>query len=40
VHQIGKDQKAFFEFYREKVLPDLDSIERPTSRRRAVGARR
>jgi hypothetical protein len=32
VHQIGKDQKAFFEFYREKVLPHLDSIERPSSR--------
>ena len=40
VHQVGKDQKAFFEFYREKVLPHLDSIERPSSRVRAVGARR
>jgi hypothetical protein len=40
VHQIGKDQKAFFEFYRGKVLPHLDSIERPSSRGRAVGARR
>ena len=40
VHQVGKDQKAFFEFYREKVLPHLASIERPSSRVRAVGARR
>jgi hypothetical protein len=40
VHQVGKDQQAFFEFYRENVLPHLDSIERPSSRGRAVGSRR
>jgi G6PDH family F420-dependent oxidoreductase len=30
VHQVGKDQEGFFDFYREKVLPLLGSIERPS----------
>jgi G6PDH family F420-dependent oxidoreductase len=39
VHQVGKDQKEFFEFYAKEILPELKSI--PTGPRgRAAGRRR
>jgi coenzyme F420-dependent glucose-6-phosphate dehydrogenase len=38
VHQVGKDQKGFFEFYQDEILPNLKGIR--TSRRRTRGARR
>jgi G6PDH family F420-dependent oxidoreductase len=38
VHQVGKEQKAFFDFYAEEILPELKSItaapRRPSRRRR------
>jgi coenzyme F420-dependent glucose-6-phosphate dehydrogenase len=41
VHQVGKDQKGFFEFYAEEILPKLKSVTGPrrtkTSRRRRKG---
>ena len=26
VHQVGKEQKGFFEFYEQEILPELKSI--------------
>jgi hypothetical protein len=38
VHQVGKDQKGFFEFYEQEILPQLRT---PVRRRHAAaGARR
>ena len=37
IHQVGKDQKGFFEFYAEEILPQLKSI---TARRRRKSPRR
>jgi Luciferase-like monooxygenase len=42
VHQVGKDQKGFFEFYVQEILPQLKTIlprERATGRSRRRGAR-
>ena len=36
VHQVGKDQKGFFEFYAEEILPQLKSI--PSPRRKKIFA--
>jgi coenzyme F420-dependent glucose-6-phosphate dehydrogenase len=33
VHQVGKDQKGFFEFYAEEILPQLKSIPSPRRKR-------
>jgi G6PDH family F420-dependent oxidoreductase len=38
VHQVGKEQKGFFEFYEQEILPELKSIH--PGRRRAGRARR
>jgi coenzyme F420-dependent glucose-6-phosphate dehydrogenase len=37
IHQVGKDQKGFFEFYAEEILPQLKSM---SSSRRKTAARR
>ncbi|HKC98822.1 MAG TPA: TIGR03557 family F420-dependent LLM class oxidoreductase [Methylomirabilota bacterium] len=37
VHQVGKDQKGFFEFYEQEILPQLRA---PARRRRAAARRR
>jgi coenzyme F420-dependent glucose-6-phosphate dehydrogenase len=31
VHQVGKEQKGFFEFYAEEILPHVNSIGHPDS---------
>jgi G6PDH family F420-dependent oxidoreductase len=40
VHQVGKDQKGFFEFYEQEILPELKTLDRqrraPARRRRRV----
>jgi G6PDH family F420-dependent oxidoreductase len=36
VHQVGKDQKGFFEFYEREILPELKTIR--SGRRAAAGA--
>jgi coenzyme F420-dependent glucose-6-phosphate dehydrogenase len=38
VHQVGKDQKGFFEFYEAEILPNLKSVR--AARRRSNGSRR
>ena len=38
VHQVGKEQKGFFEFYEQEILPELESIH--PGRRGAGHARR
>jgi coenzyme F420-dependent glucose-6-phosphate dehydrogenase len=38
VHQVGRDQKGFFEFYEQEILPELKTLQ--TRRRPAGGARR
>jgi coenzyme F420-dependent glucose-6-phosphate dehydrogenase len=40
VHQVGKDQKGFFEFYAEEILPQLKSVGSPRRRPRSRRARR
>jgi G6PDH family F420-dependent oxidoreductase len=40
VHQVGRDQKGFFEFYAVEILPALKSIAAPPRRRRAHRGRR
>jgi hypothetical protein len=37
VHQVGKEQKGFFEFYEQEILPSLKTIRGP---RAAAGSRR
>jgi coenzyme F420-dependent glucose-6-phosphate dehydrogenase len=37
VHQVGKDQKGFFEFYEQEILPELKTIQ---PRRQASGRSR
>ena len=37
VHQVGKDQKGFFEFYAEEILPRLKSV--PSPRRKSSSRR-
>jgi len=37
VHQVGKDQKGFFEFYEQEILPQLKTLD---PRRRAAGSSR
>ena len=39
VHQVGKEQKGFFEFYEQEILPNLKTI-RSLARRRPAGSRR
>jgi alkanesulfonate monooxygenase SsuD/methylene tetrahydromethanopterin reductase-like flavin-dependent oxidoreductase (luciferase family) len=34
VHQVGKDQKAFFEFYADEIFPQLRTLRAPRGRRR------
>ena len=34
VHQVGREQKAFFEFYAEEIMPALKSITAPVRKRR------
>jgi coenzyme F420-dependent glucose-6-phosphate dehydrogenase len=34
VHQVGRDQKGFFEFYEQEILPELKTMQ---SRRRGAG---
>lgn len=38
IHQVGKDQKGFFEFYADEILPHLTSII--AARRKTRGRRR
>ena len=38
VHQVGKEQKGFFEFYEAEILPNLKSVG--AARRRPSGSRR
>jgi coenzyme F420-dependent glucose-6-phosphate dehydrogenase len=38
VHQVGKDQKGFFDFYEHEILPNLKSIH--AAHRRPGGSRR
>jgi hypothetical protein len=33
VHQVGKEQKGFFEFYAEEILPRLKSVASPRRRK-------
>ena len=33
IHQVGKDQKGFFEFYGEEILPQLKSLPSPRRRK-------
>jgi coenzyme F420-dependent glucose-6-phosphate dehydrogenase len=33
IHQVGRDQKGFFEFYAEEILPELKSIAAPRGRK-------
>jgi len=40
IHQVGKDQKSFFEFYAEEILPHVKSIVPPRRRKRRSPARR
>jgi len=35
VHQVGKEQKGFFEFYAQEILPNLKAIGGPRRRRPA-----
>ncbi len=39
VHQVGKDQKGFFDFYKSEIVPRLDSVGRPTRTGRGRGRR-
>jgi coenzyme F420-dependent glucose-6-phosphate dehydrogenase len=40
IHQVGKDQKGFFEFYAEEILPQLKSLSSPRRPRASRKARR
>jgi len=40
VHQVGKDQKGFFQFYAEEILPALKSIPAPPRKGRARKGRK
>jgi G6PDH family F420-dependent oxidoreductase len=40
VHQVGKDQKGFFEFYAEEILPELKSIPSPRRKKSSRSARK
>jgi hypothetical protein len=33
VHQVGRDQKGFFEFDAEEILPQMKSVTAPRGRR-------
>jgi G6PDH family F420-dependent oxidoreductase len=39
IHQVGKDQKGFFEFYADEVLPKLKSIGSPRRQKSSRKAR-
>jgi coenzyme F420-dependent glucose-6-phosphate dehydrogenase len=39
IHQVGKDQKGFFEFYAEEILPHMKSIAGPRRKNRSRKAR-
>ncbi|MGH7391291.1 MAG: TIGR03557 family F420-dependent LLM class oxidoreductase [Candidatus Rokuibacteriota bacterium] len=38
IHQVGKDQKGFFEFYSEEIIPELKSVAAPPRKRGAARA--
>jgi G6PDH family F420-dependent oxidoreductase len=40
IHQVGKDQKGFFEFYAEEILPQLKSVSSPRPPKASRKARR
>jgi G6PDH family F420-dependent oxidoreductase len=40
IHQVGKDQKGFFEFYAEEILPQLKSLSSPRRPKASRKARR
>ena len=40
IHQVGKDQQSFFEFYAEEILPQVKSVVPPRRRKRRSPARR
>jgi G6PDH family F420-dependent oxidoreductase len=40
VHQVGRDQKGFFEFYAEEILPALKSIAAPPRKKPSRRARK
>jgi coenzyme F420-dependent glucose-6-phosphate dehydrogenase len=40
IHQVGKDQKGFFEFYAEEILPELGSMASSRQKKRAPKTRR
>jgi G6PDH family F420-dependent oxidoreductase len=35
IHQVGKEQKGFFEFYAEEILPRLKSVAAPRRKKAA-----
>ncbi|HET6368430.1 MAG TPA: TIGR03557 family F420-dependent LLM class oxidoreductase [Pseudomonadales bacterium] len=39
VHQVGKEQKAFIEFYAEEILPQLRTLRAPRGKRRGEARR-
>jgi G6PDH family F420-dependent oxidoreductase len=40
IHQVGKDQKGFFEFYAEEILPQVKSLSSPRRPRASRKTRR
>jgi coenzyme F420-dependent glucose-6-phosphate dehydrogenase len=40
IHQVGSDQKSFFDFYAAEVLPRLASVASPRGKKPARGGRR
>jgi G6PDH family F420-dependent oxidoreductase len=40
IHQVGRDQKGFFEFYAEEILPELKSMTSPQHTKPAPKGRR
>ena len=40
VHQVGKEQKSFFEFYADEIFPQLRTLRAPRGKRRGQARRR
>ena len=40
VHQVGKEQKGFFEFYADEILPELRTLRAPRGKRRGTARRK
>jgi hypothetical protein len=40
VHQVGKEQKGFFELYADAILPQLRTLRAPRGKRRGEARRR